>query len=101
MKAVLANRIFIEVTNEYQQYLDKELTYSIPPRRPIDPPIIIKNMGVIRAGLVTLPIGRTDLIPQDYEIVDKRNDKPSNHLTSSSLFVTLNNQYMTKFKTVV
>ena len=76
MKAVLANRIFIEVTNEYQQYLDKELTYSIPPRRPIDPPIIIKNMGVIRAGLVTLPIGRTDLIPEDYEIVDKRNDKP-------------------------
>jgi len=76
MKAVLANRIFIEVTNEYQQYLDKELTYSIPPRRPIDPPIIIKNMGVIRAGLVTLPIGRTDLIPPDYEIVDKRNDKP-------------------------
>lgn len=76
MKAVLANRIFIEVTNEYQAYLDKELTYSIPPRRPTDPPIIIKNMGVIRSGLVTLPIGRIDLIPQDYEIVDKRNNTP-------------------------
>jgi superfamily II DNA or RNA helicase len=33
-------------------------------------------MGIIRAGLVTLPIGRTDLIPEDYEIVDKRNDLP-------------------------
>jgi len=76
MKAVLANRIFIEVTNEYQAYLDKELTYSIPPRRPTDPPIIIKNMGIIRAGLVTIPIGRIDLIPQDYEIVDKRNNTP-------------------------
>ena len=72
MKAVLSNRIYIECTNEYQEYLDKELTYSIPPRRPTDPPIIIKNMGVVRAGLVTLPIGRTDLIPNDYEIVDKR-----------------------------
>ena len=76
MKAVLSNRIYIECTNEYQEYLDKELTYSIPPRRPTDPPIIIKNMGVVRAGLVTLPIGRTDLIPNDYEIVDKRVDSP-------------------------
>ena len=33
-------------------------------------------MGVIRAGLVTLPIGRIDLIPPDYEIVDKRNNTP-------------------------
>src|SRR5210317_140655 len=66
----------MEVTSSYQAQLDKELTYSIPPRRPIDPPIIIKNMGIIRAGLVTVPAGRTDLIPEDYEIVDKRVDKP-------------------------
>ena len=76
MKAVLSNRIYIECTNEYQEYLDNKLTYSIPPRRPTDPPIIIKNMGVVRAGLVTLPIGRTDLIPKDYEIVDKRVEVP-------------------------
>ena len=76
MKAILSNRIYIEVTSSYQAKLDEILTYSIPPRRPTDPPIIIKNMGVIRAGLVSLPIGRTDLIPEDYEIVDKRNDIP-------------------------
>ena len=76
MKAVLSKRIYIECTNEYQEYLDNKLTYSIPPRRPTDPPIIIKNMGVVRAGLVTLPIGRTDLIPKDYEIVDKRVEVP-------------------------
>ena len=76
MNAVLSNRIYIECTNEYQEYLDNKLTYSIPPRRPTDPPIIIKNMGVVRAGLVTLPIGRTDLIPKDYEIVDKRVEVP-------------------------
>jgi superfamily II DNA or RNA helicase len=33
-------------------------------------------MGVVRAGLVTLPIGRLDLIPDDYEIVDKRVEIP-------------------------
>ena len=76
MKAVLSNRIYLECTNEYQSFLDEELTYSIPPRRPTDPPIIIKNMGVIRSGLVSIPIGRTDLIPDDYEIKDKRNDIP-------------------------
>ena len=76
MKAVLSNRIYIEVSKEYQAEVDKILTYSIPPRRPTDPPIIIKNMGVIRSGLISMPIGRLDLIPEDYEIVDKRNDVP-------------------------
>ena len=76
MKAILSNRIYLECTNEYQSYLDEELTYSIPPRRPTDPPIIIKNMGVIRSGLVSLPIGRMDLIPDDYEIKDKRTHIP-------------------------
>lgn len=72
MKAVLSNRIFMEVNNTLQSKIDEELTYSIPPRNPLDPPFIIKNMGVVRSGLITMPIGRTDLIPEDYEIVDKR-----------------------------
>ena len=72
MKAVLSNRIWLEVTNSYQSKLDEELTYAIPNRNPLNPPFIIKNMAVVRSGLVTIPIGRTDLIPDDYEIVDKR-----------------------------
>jgi len=72
VKAVLSNRIFMEVDNTLQSKIDEELTYAIPARNPLDPPFIIKNMGVVRSGLVTLPIGRTDLIPEDYEIVDKR-----------------------------
>jgi superfamily II DNA or RNA helicase len=72
MKAVLSNRIFMEVNASMQSKLDEELTYSIPPRNPLDPPFIIKNMGIVRKSLVTLPSGRTDLIPEDYEIVDKR-----------------------------
>jgi superfamily II DNA or RNA helicase len=76
MKAVLSNRIFMEVTTAYQSKLDEELTYAIPARNPMDPPFIIKNMAVVRRGLVTIPIGRMDLIPEDYEIVDKRTTMP-------------------------
>ena len=76
MKAVISNRIYMDCSAELQEKLDKELTYAIPARNPLDPPEIIKNMGIIRNGLVSLPIGRTDLIPEHYEIVDKRIHKP-------------------------
>ena len=72
MKAVISNRIYLEVTREYKEFLSKELTYKIPSQNPNDPPIVIKNMARVRENLVTIPIGRTDLIPNDYEIVDKR-----------------------------
>ena len=76
MKAVISNRIYLEVTPEYKEQLSKELTYKIPPQNPNDPPIVIKNMARVRENLVTIPIGRTDLIPEDYEIVDKRINVP-------------------------
>jgi len=76
MKAVISHRIYMECGADLQEKIDKELTYSIPTHNPLDPPQIIKNMGIIRNGLVSLPIGRTDLIPSHYEIVDKRVNKP-------------------------
>ena len=72
MKAVISNRIYLEVTQEYKEVLSKELTYSIPTYNPKDPPQIIKTMVRIRSDLVSIPVGRMDLIPDDYEIVDKR-----------------------------
>lgn len=72
MKAVISNRIYLEVTQEYKEVLNRELTYSIPTYNPKDPPQIIKTMTRIRANLVSIPVGRVDLIPDDYEIVDKR-----------------------------
>lgn len=72
MKAVLSNRIYLEVDFYKLQELDKELTYTIPPRRTLDPPVVIKNMSKIRDNLVSIPYGRQDLIPDNYEIVDKR-----------------------------
>ena len=77
MKAVLSNRIYLDVTPEIQDELDKELTYVVPPKNPRDlVPQVIKNMAVIRPGIVTIPIGRIDLIPPEYEIIDKRVLKP-------------------------
>ena len=76
MKAVISNRIYMEVSDDLQQDIDKELTYAIPTHNPLDPPQMIKNMGLIRKGLVSLPVGRIDLIPEHYEIVDKRVAKP-------------------------
>ena len=76
MKAVISNRIYLEVTEAYKEVLNKELTYTIPSFKPTDPPLVIKNMARIKANLVSIPVGRTDLIPEDYEIVDKREDIP-------------------------
>lgn len=76
MKAVISNRIYLEVTQEYKDFLSKELTYTIPTYNPTDPPQVIKTMVRIRADLVSIPVGRVDLIPEDYEIVDKRLVKP-------------------------
>ena len=66
----------MDCTEEVQERIDKELTYTIPTHNPLDPPEVIKNMGIIRNGLVSLPIGRTDLIPSNYEIIDRRVNKP-------------------------
>ena len=72
MKAVLSNRIYLSVNKETMDKLERELTYSIPPRIPSDPPIVFKTFRYVREGLCSIPAGREDLIPSDYEIVDKR-----------------------------
>jgi len=72
MKAIISNRIYMEVSNEYKDFLSKELTYTIPSHNPNDPPLVIKNMVRIRSNLVSIPVGRTDLIPEDYEVSDNR-----------------------------
>lgn len=72
MKAVLSNRIYLKVTPELAEKLKKELTYKIPSYHDPETPIVIRNFGIIRSDLMSIPIGRIDLIPKDYEIVDKR-----------------------------
>ena len=76
MKAVISNRIYLDVTDKYKEELNKALTYTIPSYNPKDPPIVIKNMARIKTNLVSIPVGRMDLIPEGYEIVDKREQVP-------------------------
>ena len=76
MKAVLSDRIYLDVLPSQEREIDRELTYAIPSYKYDDPPIIMSNMAPIRKGLIAIPSGRTDLIPQDHEIIDKRITKP-------------------------
>jgi hypothetical protein len=62
----------MSASESQQKEIDKELTYSIPSYNPTEPPLVIKNMARVRSDLVSIPMGRLDLIPEDYEIVDKR-----------------------------
>lgn len=77
MKAVIKNRIQIQGDSVFLENLEKELTYSLPPRMPQDPPIIFKTIRPLQEGLVSIPAGRLDLIPEDYEIIDKRVTAPT------------------------
>lgn len=77
MKAVVSDKIYMNIDPESQALIDKELTYSIPSYNPLDPPTIIKNMGLIKQGMITVPTGRFDLVPEGYEISDKRTLAPT------------------------
>ena len=76
MKAVISDRIYLDVLPATKKKIDTELTYAIPSFKFGDPPLIIKNMGTIREDLITIPTGRMEMIPYDHEIVDKRIVKP-------------------------
>jgi len=71
-KAVLSDRIYVNFSDELYEKIKLNLTYKIPSKIPGDPPIIRKNYAIIGHKFISFPIGRQDLIPIDYEIVDKR-----------------------------
>lgn len=76
-KAIISNRIYLDTTPELRQELIKTLTYKI--KKPPRPGLthfsqfeIIKNYKLFPKGVMSIPGGRFDLIPKDYEIIDKR-----------------------------
>ena len=75
-KAVISNRIMLNIEPSEISRFDEALTYEIETYRPDKPPLIIKNMKRVKSGLISIPVGRTDLIPKGYEIVDKRVVEP-------------------------
>ena len=76
MKAVLSNRIYLTRTPELHNDLIDELTYRLPPKKPGNPYEIECDVTRVNKDILTIPAGRLDLIPKDFEIVDKRILKP-------------------------
>ena len=72
MKAVLSNRILLELTKDQFELVRQELTYELPALHSRAKPEKIKQFLKLREGLYSIPIGRTDLIPEGHEIIDKR-----------------------------
>ena len=83
MKAIISNRIYMVVDDKLHRELSKSLTYEVPSHNP-EIPIVIKNLSIINSNiqggkkLISIPSGRTDLIPANYEIEDKRVLRPVN-----------------------
>lgn len=75
MKAVLSNRLYIELSKSDIEKVKEELTYTIPVYGD-GPPIIIRNFKNFKSTVLSIPIGRTDLIPSNHTIVDKRVTNP-------------------------
>jgi len=71
MKAVISNRIYISCSQDYHSELLSKLTYKIPPQHPTGVPEIICDVFRVR-NITSIPVGRTDLIPSNYEINDMR-----------------------------
>jgi hypothetical protein len=76
-KAVVSNRIYMNRTDELHNYYIQNLTYILPPRRPGLPNEEICDVTRINKDIITIPVGRIDLIPKDYEIVEKRTLAPT------------------------
>jgi superfamily II DNA or RNA helicase len=71
MKAVISHRIYIEVDTDLKQRIQQELTYKIPTYGD-GPPMVVRNFSMFKSNVISIPVGRIDLIPRTHEIVEKR-----------------------------
>jgi superfamily II DNA or RNA helicase len=82
-KAVISNRIYLTYNSEEEcERYKKALTYKIvkpsPGKGKLGSIEFIRNYKLLPKNIISIPQGRTDLIPEGYEIMDKRvlNDMP-------------------------
>jgi superfamily II DNA or RNA helicase len=76
-KAILSNRIYLncERGSELDHKLMESLMYELS-QEPISPyPLIINNTVRVSDTVISIPSGRLDLIPEEYEVVDRRVDE--------------------------
>lgn len=71
MKALISNRIYLNVDRELSEKIKEELTYTIHSEHSLKP-IVLRNYSLVKPGIMSIPVGRMDMIPSTYEIVDKR-----------------------------
>ncbi len=76
MKAVISNKIYLQADKELMTKLTKELTYKIETIRSAAGKFhsieTIRMYSIPKEGVIAIPQGREDLIPEGYEVVDKR-----------------------------
>ena len=76
MKAIISNRIYLDNPGvEETKKIISALTYKIKKNtgnKQFSSIETIKNYKVLPKGILSIPQGRQDLIPEGYEIVDKR-----------------------------
>jgi len=75
MKAVLSNRIYLTCASgsELDNRLAESLIHKIDQMPVSQYPLVINNLQRITPTVVSIPTGRMDLIPEGYNIIDKRN----------------------------
>jgi superfamily II DNA or RNA helicase len=75
MKAIISDRIYLNVDADFAAKLRSQLIYSIPvyiAGKTKHTKLIMTK--TVSKTIMSIPAGRTDLIPSNYEIVDKRVD---------------------------
>jgi superfamily II DNA or RNA helicase len=74
LRAVISNRVYISKPEEGFDNIKKALTYKIEIKGKGQGKLIevIRNYKVLPNNIISIPQGRVDLIPKDYEIIDKR-----------------------------
>lgn len=75
-KAVISNRIYMDNPGvEHTKEIIKALTYKIKKdtgSKKFATIETIKNYRLLPKGIISIPQGRLDLVPEDYEIIDRR-----------------------------
>lgn len=73
-KAVISNRIYLDLPEDKQKLFDA-LTYKIVTNAghvKYENIEIIRNYRMVTPSIVSIPQGREDLIPSNYQVIDKR-----------------------------
>ena len=78
-KAIISNRIYFKVPDQaYKEKVIESLTYRIEDKHAKHPKAsfkmveTIKNYKLLPKDIISIPQGREDLIPEGYEIEDRR-----------------------------